>query len=255
MSRAGSVAILFGALIAAALTPALPALPQPSTIPFAPVNVKLPPAPAAAGFAAFRQHLAAIAKDRVFDELARAVVPQGFFWDRDFTDAFDPKKTSAENLAAAIHLEQGTGLGWQMLADFAAEPTAAEIPTAPGVLCAPGRPLFEQDEFDRLLDTTRSAAADWVFPRADGLELRAAPRPTGALVEKLGSYFLRLARSGEAADTANALRTAWTRVSAPTGKLGFAAPGTLASLSAPQLCYVKDVVGRWRIAGFIGAGN
>jgi len=146
------------------------------------------------GLAALRQHLAVVARDRVFDELARSVVPQGFFWDRDFADSFDPKKTGVENLAAAIRLEQGAGLGWQMLADFAADPTATGIPAAPGVLCAPGRPSFDQEEFDRLLDATYSIAKDWVFPRVGGLELHAAPRPTSAVLEKLGSYFLHIGR-------------------------------------------------------------
>ena len=116
--------------------------------------MKPPPVPNDPGLAAFRQHLAAVARDRVFNELARSVVPQGFFWDRDFAESFDPKKTGVENLAAAIRLEQGAGLGWQMLAEFAAEPTATGTPAAPGVLCAPGRPSFEQEEFDRLLDAT-----------------------------------------------------------------------------------------------------
>lgn len=256
MPRARPVAIFFGTFIAAA--PAFappPARPQPIAGSFERVNVTLPPAPSDPSFAAFRQQLAAVAKDRVFDELARNVVPQGFFWDRDFADSFDPKKTGAENLAAAISLEHGSGIGWQTLADFAAEPSATEIPAAPGVLCAPGRPSFNQDDFDRLIDATHSTAADWVFPRADGLELRAAPRPASAVVEKLGSYFVRVSRPEVAAAGADPLHASWTRITAPSGKFGYAPPGSLMSLASPQLCYVKDIIGRWRITGFVGPGN
>jgi len=41
----------------------------------------------------------------------------------------------------------------------------------------------------------------------------------------------------------------------PSGALGYAAPGTLMSLSASQLCYVKDLIGHSRITGFVGAGS
>ena len=77
---------------------------------------------------------------RVFDRLARIVVARGFFWDRDFANGFDPKKSGVENLAAAIGLERGTGGGWQTLVAFADEPSASEISASPGVLCAPARP-------------------------------------------------------------------------------------------------------------------
>jgi hypothetical protein len=219
-------------------------------------RVKVTPAPVFqdASFAAFRQNLAAIAGARVFGTFARNVVPQGFFWVRD-SGAFDPKKTGVENLAAAIDLRDGSGGGWQMLADFAAEPTATEIPEAPGVMCAPGRPVFSQDDFDRLVDATRSTAADWVFARSDGVDLRASPRSSGAAVEKLDGSFLRVLGFDTARVNADPLRTSWAHVAAPSGKIGYAAPATLVSPTAPQLCYVKDIAGRWYIAGFIGGGS
>jgi hypothetical protein len=256
MPSAGLVAIVFGIVIAAA--PALAqsaARPPAPTKPFAAVRVKLPPPPNDASFAAFRQNLAAVAKRRVFAELARNVTPQGFFWDRDFAKSFDPRRTGAENLAAAIRLEHGSGTGWQMLAEFAAEPTASAMPAAPGVLCAPGRPNFDQGDFDRLIDATRSSPTEWVYPRATSLELRAAPRLTSAVIETLGSYFIRVIRFETAPANADPLHTSWTRIAAPSGKVGYAAPDTLNSPAAPQLCYVKDVIGRWTIAGFIGGGN
>jgi hypothetical protein len=253
------VPIVLGAFIAAAPAFAQPAARPPAAAkPFEAVSVKLPPPPDDPSFAAFRQNLAAVAGRRVFDELARNVTPQGFFWDRDFAENFDPKRTGAENLAAAIRLEHGSGTGWQMLADFAAAPTASAIPAAPGVLCAPGRPSFDQDDFDRLIDATRSSPAEWVYPRAAGaasLELRAAPRPTASVIETLGSYFVRVIGFETAPANADPLHTSWTRIAAPSGKIGYAAPDTLNSLAPPQLCYVKGITGRWTIAGFVGGGN
>lgn len=256
MRCARLVPIVLGIVIAAAPAAAQPAArPPAATKPFEAVSVKLPPPPDDPSFAAFRQNLAAVARRRVFEELAHNVTPQGFFWDRDFAKSFDPKRTGAENLAAAIRLEHGSGTGWQMLADFAAERTASPMPAAPGVLCAPGQPNFDQDDFDRLIDATRSSPTEWVYPRAPGLELRAAPRPTSAVIETLGSYFVRVIRFEAAPADADPLHSSWTRIAAPSGKVGYAAPDTLNSLATAQLCYVKDITGRWTISGFIGAGN
>jgi hypothetical protein len=58
-------------------------------------------------------------------------------------------------------------------------------------------------------------------------------------------------RSVTARANAEPLRTSWTRIAVPSGKVGFAAPDTLMSLSAAQLCYAQDVTGRWSIVGFI----
>ena len=139
--------------------------------------MKLPASPADPSSAAFRKDFAAIARGGVFDRLARIVVTHGFFWDRDFANGFDPKRSGVENLAAAVGLERGTGGGWQALAAFADEPTASETPASPGVLCAPGRPEFDSDDFDRLTDATRTNPSEWVFPRADGLDVRAGHGP------------------------------------------------------------------------------
>jgi hypothetical protein len=256
MPRATLIPIVLGLMIAAAPAMAQSAARPPAIgKPFAPIAVKLPPPPNDPSFAAFRQNLAAVARRRVFDELARNVVLQGFFWDRDFAKSFDPKRTGAENLATAIRLEHDSGIGWQTLADFAAEPTASTMPAVPGVLCAPGWPNFDQDDFDGLIEATRSSASDWVYPRAAGVELRAAPRQASPLIETLDLSLVRVLRFETAPANADPLRTAWTRVAAPSGKIGYAAPDTLNALSAPQLCYAKDVTGRWTIAGFIGGGN
>ena len=86
-------------------------------------------------------------------------------------------------------------------------------------------------------------------------ELRLAPHSESAVIDTLGSYFVRVLRSVTARANADPLRTAWTRVAAPSGKIGYAAPDTLMSLSAAQLCYGKDVTGRWTIAGFVGGAD
>jgi hypothetical protein len=251
MSGARIHIIALGIIAAATVVPHQ-ARSQPTAKPYERVTVTPAAVPADVSFTVFRANLAAIAARRVFAELAGNVIPNGFFWDSDFTGAFDSKKTGAENLAAAIRLEEGSGGGWQTLADFATEPTATEIAALPGVICAPGGPAFSQDDFDRLVDATRTTAADWVFPRIEGLELHAAPRSASAVAEKLGGNFVRILGFNTTAANADPLRTSWARIAAPSGQVGYVAPGSLMSPGAPQLCYVKDITGRWRIAGFVG---
>ena len=136
--------------------------------------------PAASGdasFDTFRAKLAAAAKTRIYAELTPLVVTQGFFWGRDFGQAFDPRKPAVDNLAAAIALEQGNGIGWDLLAAFAVEATIEPLESRPGIVCAPARPGYDSVAFSKLLDSTYTTGIDWAYPRADETPVRAAPQP------------------------------------------------------------------------------
>jgi hypothetical protein len=122
------------------------------------------------------------------------------------------------------------------------------------VFCAPGQPKYVQHDFDSLLDATRTSPADWIYPRAVGVVLRLPPRPSGTAIETLGSVLVRILRFRTLAANADPLRTAWGRIVAPDGNIGYAPPNSMVALSAPQLCYARDAAGRWVVAGFIG-GN
>ena len=115
--------------------PALAQSPPRPPKPYAPVAIAQPAASGDASFAAFRAALAAAAKTRIYAELAPLVLTQGFFWDRDFGQRFDPRKPAVDNLAAAIALEQGTGIGWDALTAFAAEAAVEPLDSRPGVVC------------------------------------------------------------------------------------------------------------------------
>ena len=41
----------------------------------------------------------------------------------------------------------------------------------------------------------------------------------------------------------------------PDATPGFVAPDSLMSLTAERLCYLKDPVAGWQIAGYIAGGN
>jgi hypothetical protein len=249
--------LLFLLAIAAFLRPA-PAVaqmpPQPLAS-YAPVAIALPAASADPSFAAFRAAIAAAAKIRIYAELEALVQPQGFFWDRDFGHGHDPRKAAVDNLAAAIELEHRNGMGWDRLATFAEDKSVEPLDSRPGVVCAPARPGYDTVEFSRLLDITYTRDTEWAYPMADETPVRAAPRANAPVIGKLGLHFIRLL-GVEGADSETApLRNHWARVMLPDGKTGYAAPGSLSSLTIERLCYVKDMVVGWRIAGYIAGGN
>lgn len=219
------------------------------------VAVKLPAALEDASFETFREELAAVAKGRIYAELERLVAVQGFFWDRDFNGRFERKRPSADNLAAAIGLERRNGMGWSTLAAFAAEPTAAPFTGRPTIICAPGEASFDDFEFDHLMDDTRSKPSNWVYPRADKLTVRAAPRGHATVIDTLGLTLVRLLGYLAKDNEPDTLRAAWARIITPAGKTGYVAPSTLRSLAPERLCYGRDGFGRWRIAGYVGAGE
>ena len=231
--------------------PAKPSAPEP----YKAVAVTLPADSDDASLAAFRQELAAVAKGRVYSSLARLVASSGFFWDRDFGGTYDRRKPAVDNLATALRLEHNNGAGWSTLGAIAAERSAARLPGRPGVVCAPGKPDFDAFEFDRLLDATRTDGTDWTYPRADRAPVRGEPQQRSAVVATLGLHFVRMLGHTGKDNEPDALGTVWVQVATPAGKTGFVAPGTLTSLYVERLCYGKDPLGRWGIAGYVGAGD
>jgi len=220
---------------------------------YQPVTVMLPAAADDASFETFHNELAAVAKGRIYAGLERLVTVQGFFWDRDFNGGFERKRPAVDNLAAAIQLERRNGMGWATLAALAAETTATPFTGRPGIICSPGEAGFDDVEFDRLMDDTRSKPRDWVYPRADKTAVHAGPRGNAKVIDTLGLSLVRLLGYLAKDNEPDTLRAAWARVIAPGGKTGFVAPGTLMSLAPERLCYGKDGFGRWRIAGYVGA--
>jgi len=153
MHRSYSILLTVIAVSCSALPGAAQSPPRPPK-PYAPVAVTRPAVSDDARFIAFRAALAAAAKTRIYGEVAPLVLAQGFFWDRDFGQHFDPRRPAVDNLAAAIALEQANGAGWDALAAFAAEAAVEPLESRPGVVCAPARPNYDGVAFSRLLDVT-----------------------------------------------------------------------------------------------------
>jgi hypothetical protein len=253
-----TVAVAFAFTPAAASAQAPAAAPAATATkpakPYKPVAVKIIAAPRDAAFAALRKDLGDIAKRKDRAALSNLVVAKDFFWERDFGGGFDPQKSSLDNLSTALSLEDEAS-AWDVLAGFAAEPSAGPLPGRPEAICTPATPQFDDAARDKLLDDTESDGIEWLYPRAAGLPVRAAPKADAAVVETLGLAFVRVLGFDENSGDGDPVRTAWARVAAPSGKTGFIAPGTLVSPYTDRLCFGKGSDGAWRIVGYVGGGD
>jgi hypothetical protein len=229
------------------VTPALPAQK-----PYAVVKVAIPTAAPDPVFDALRKELGEIAKRKDRAALAQRVATRDFFWERDFGGNFDPARSSSDNLASALALENDDG--WDTLLGFATEASVGPLPGRPSVICSPAIPQFDDEARNKLVDSTGTDGVDWSYPRAAGLAMRAAPQPNSPVVETLGMHLVHVLGYEEKEGEMDPLRTAWLRVAAPSGKAGFVAPNTLISSYTDRLCYAKAGTA-WRIVGYVGGGD
>jgi hypothetical protein len=231
--------------------PQLPNLRPPPPAPIKPYQAVAltPPAPLNdPSFIAFRKQLADAAAHKDRAALSKLVVAQKFFWLQD-KDLADPKKSGFDNLANAVGLDAPDAPGWDSLASFANEPTAAESSDQKGVFCGPADPDVDPKAFEALGKATQTDPSEWGYPLKAGAEVHAAAQANAPVVEKLGMNLVRvLSDSGQQGD---ANQPAMLHVALPDGKSGFVDAQELAPLGGDQMCYSKDA-GGWKIAGYLG---
>jgi hypothetical protein len=222
-----------------------PAPPPPK--PYKPVVIKLPQPVNDPTFAAFRKQIGDIAMKKDRAALAR-LVSQNFFLIAGEKDAADKKKPGIENLAKALSLDAKEGQGWQVLGEYAMEPTAEPDPDHKGVLCAPAGPDFDEKAAEALAKDTMTDPGDWGYPVKDGIQVRAAAGPNSQVIDKLGLYLVRVYpdESPAGAVAGNDV----LRIVLPSGKLGYVGADQLLPIGSDQLCYVKEG-NAWKITGFI----
>jgi hypothetical protein len=201
-------------------------------------------------FDAFRGQLGEIAVRKDKAALARIVVAQGFFWRTEKGEKADKNKSGIDNLAAAVQLNAPDGQGWDTLASYAFDPTAAPIAPIRGVICSPADPVFNDKELETLIKTTQTDLEDWGYPLVTGIEVRSGRRPNDPVVEKLGLHFVRVLIEENAAQPSGS-EPPTLKVVTPSGKTGYLPAFALAPLGNDQLCYRKEGTD-WKIAGFIG---
>ncbi|HXD44970.1 MAG TPA: hypothetical protein VN655_07525 [Pseudolabrys sp.] len=240
---------LLGAVLMAATASAQNNPPRPSPpAPYKAVTITLPKPVDDPSFEAFRKEVATAAAKKNRAALGKLVAPQGFFWDRENGDGADKKKSGLDNLTTALGLARAGSAGWDMLASYAEEPTAAANPQRGGAICAPADPAFDGKAFDALLEATKTDPGEWGFPVADGVEVRGAPQANAPVTGKLTLALVRVAP--EAANNV----PSFLRVITPAGKAGYVQVDSIAPLGNDQLCYAK-AGGAWRIIGYIGGGE
>ena len=226
--------------------PLEPAPPKP----YKTVAVNLPAPVNDPSFEAFRAQLADIAERKDRGALAALIVPRGFFWERESGNEADAKKSGIDNLAAATGLDAADGSGWEFLADYAAEPTAAQVGDRQDMICAPVVPDFNEDEFLELMKATETNPIEWGYPVNDGIEARETAKPDSKIVEKLGMHFVRVKFDDVPPDVS---AEPMLHIVTPTGQLAFIPAESLSPLGIDQLCYVKREES-WKIMGYVGEG-
>src|SRR5262249_57681655 len=198
--------------------------------PYKSVAVTVPARQSDASLDAFRRELGDIAKKKDRAALAGKVVAKGFFWQREDSNDADPKKSGIDNLGAALGLDSPDGSGWQALGNYAADASATPIPEMKGVICSPAMPSFNEEEMEKVAQSTRTDASEWAYPTSNGVELRARPEAGAPVIEKLVMVMVRILMeenpSGE-----------WLKIVAPSGKVGYAAADLLAPIASHQLSY------------------
>ena len=223
--------------------------PPPAQVkPYQAVPVAPPPASNDPSFSAFRKQLGDIAAHRDRAALSKIVAAQNFFWVQDKNLA-DPHKSGIENLAKAIDLNAADDSGWEVLAGFANEASAAESPQRPGVFCAPADPNLDMNALEALAKATQTDPSEWGFPNKNGVEVHAAAQPNAPVVEKLGMNLVRVLSDTSA--PANPNEPFFLHVATPSGKTGFVDAQTVSPLGGDQICYTKQA-GAWKITGYLG---
>ncbi len=202
-------------------------------------------------FAAFRKQLGEIASKKDRSALAK-VTANDFFWIGENGDKADKKKSSIDNLAAAIELDGKDGTGWEALAVAANEATLEPVPERKGVMCSPANPKFDEAAADGVAKDTGTDPSEWGYSTKPDVEVRSAAKANAPVIEKIGQILVRIMPEEQpAAAGAPQQEQQFLRVVTPSGKVGYVHEEVISPLGTDQLCYVKDG-SAWKIAGYAG---
>lgn len=253
MRRHGVPSILSLIVLAAACATATSAGAQNSPArPYKPVAITLPAGKGDPSLDAFRKEIGEIAARKDRAALASRVTAKGFVWERADGKKTDSRRSGFDQLAAALGLSDPDGAGWEALAAIAAEANVAPVPGMQNVVCAPAGPQFDEAQLDQLAQATQTDPLEWVYPTADGVQVRAKAEDGAPVIERLGLHFVRAMEAASQEDAA--ANGEWLQVVAPSGQTGFVRFDDVRGLETDQICYAKQG-GNWKIAGYIGGGE
>jgi hypothetical protein len=220
--------------------------------PYKPVAVTLPQPYKDPAFEAFRKELGEIVSHKDRAALAGKMVANGFFWMGEKGDKANKRKSGIDNLAAAIGLDSGDGVGWETLAAAAGETTLAPMPDKKGVMCGPAVPVFDHKAAAQTAKVTGTEPEEWGFPVKGSLDVHVAGQLSSPVIEKIGSVLVRIMPEEPpgAGDAPPQLGSYFVRIVTPSGKVGYVPDNTISALDNDRLCFVKDAAG-WKITGYI----
>lgn len=233
--------------------PGQPPQPAPPK-PYKEIAVKPPQTSTDPSFEAFLKQLADIAMKKDRAALARMVVPTNFFWIGEVNgregDKANKRKSSMDNLAAAIDLDDKDGSGWLILAQAAKEQSLEPMAQKRGVFCSPAGAIYDENAAEQIVKETGTSEFDWASPAKPGIDVHASAQPNSPVIGSLGMYLIRVMPEVPPAGS-QVPQSPLVRVVMPNGKVGFVAYEFLSPIAFDQLCYMKDASG-WKIAGYYG---
>ena len=170
-----------------------PAKPAPYKI----VAVKPPQPMNDAALEALRKQIGEAAQKKDRAALAKLVVAEGFFWERENGDRADKRKSGADNFGAALGLNNKDGAGWDMLASIAEDPTGSPSTEHKGAVCAPADPTFDVKAFNDLMQATKTDPDEWAYP----VSANARYTPAGRSRDRQTSPRVRARHAGKCAQS------------------------------------------------------
>src|SRR5215510_13348689 len=170
-----------------------PAKPAPYKI----VAVKPPQPMNDAALEALRKQIGEAAQKKDRAALAKLVVAEGFFWERENGDRADKRKSGADNFGAALGLNNKDDAGWDMLASIADDPTGSPSTEHKGAVCAPADPTFDVKAFNDLMQATKTDPDEWAYP----VSANARYTPAGRSRDRQTSPRVRARHAGKCAQS------------------------------------------------------
>ena len=213
--------------------------------PYKPVTVALPQPMTDESFDAMRKQLGEAAQRKDRAAMARLVVAQGFFWQRENRIVADPHKSGLDVLSAALGLNNKDGAGWDILTAYRrSDRLAGARPHRRPVRA--GRSGVRPQGIRRVDQGDEYRSDEWGYPVSTEIEVHAA-RSRGTGDRKLSLYFVHIMP-----ETASIRRRTACRDTEWPDRLCLV--DFIAPIGNDQICYVKDN-GAWKIGGYVGGGE
>jgi hypothetical protein len=184
--------------------------------------------------------LAVARKDR---RAVYALLASKFVIERDFGGLTNPKLSARAQFDAALP-------GWDALARLSAAAQWGPWEKGSKLICGPAA-LSAADE-TRVIRAAKQRGDneddywfEWVYVELDGVAVRKAPSFQAAAIASISREAVRaLERKGDG----------WIKVALPDGREAFLSERVALTMFNDSLC-LRNVGGKWRLAGYVGGGD